>query len=346
MVNRVLVISPNSSFGGAATANLNIAHMIHIAGIEVVYNDEFITSTPSAPFEFSDFPVYANLKNKESLVQYIKENGFSYVLIGDGRIAIHYFFKLWKLKRKGIRIGIIFHSLNIGKSLRNKVSDWMVSVATLCANDLLYVSNYTQASWNKYLIPKITKSKGRVIYNAVKAPDLNISGYNEGKPNIVFVGRFSPEKRPSLFCEIAKIYHKKYNFIMWGNGPQFEELNEKYQEYVRFKGYGSDISSIYDGASLIVVPSVFENCPMCILESMARGIPSICTRVGGIPEIVSPGANGEFLAAGNFVNSFDTCAKKILGAYDSYQFNCIARSKSFLFENISKEWKNLIEGVK
>lgn len=346
MVKKVLIISPNSSFGGAATANLNIAHMIHMAGVEVVYNDEFLTSVPSLPFEYSDFPVYGNLKSKESLVQYIIKRKFSYVLIGDGRIAIHYFFKFWKLKKKGIRIGIIFHSLNIGKALRNKVSDWIVSVATLCANDLLYVSNYTQTSWNKYLIPKITKSKGKVVYNAVAPPDSITTGPIDGKPNIVFVGRFSQEKRPALFCKIAEKYNKIYNFIMWGDGPQFEELKKKYKSYITFKGYGCDIKEIYNGVSLIVVPSVFENCPMCILESMVRGIPSICTKVGGIPEIVASGFNGEFLDEGNFINSFEECTEKIFGAYDSYRLNCINRSNSFLFENVSKEWKKLIDGVK
>ena len=59
---KVLIISPNSSFGGAATANMNIAHMMNLAGIEVVYNDEFLKSSPQGSFEISDFPMFKEWK--------------------------------------------------------------------------------------------------------------------------------------------------------------------------------------------------------------------------------------------------------------------------------------------
>ena len=345
MVKKVLIISPNSSYGGAATANQNIAHMIHMSGIEVVYNDEFLKTDSLIPYELSNFSVYGNLKNKHSLVQYIMSCSFDYVLIGDNRVAIHYFFQLLKLKRNGIRIGIIFHSLNIGQTIHNKISDWLVSIATLCANDLLYVSKFTQDSWNTYLIPRITQKKGRIIYNAVKAIE-SIGNKLQTRPNVLFVGRFSPEKRPELFCRIAKAFSDRYNFIMWGNGPLYEDLCQKYKEYVKFMGYGSDIETIYLGASLIVVPSVFENCPMCILESMVRGIPCICTKVGGIPEIVKSEVNGEFLDISDAINSFNECSKRIFNNYDQYRSNCLKISQSYVFENISQKWKYLIENVK
>lgn len=341
---KILIVSPNSSFGGAATANMNIAHMMSMIGVEVVYNDEFLKTDPFVPFEISDFPIYGNLKQKNEFVNYIQTCNYDYVLIGDNRILIHYFFQLLKLKKSGKRIGVIFHSLNIGTNLRNKISDWLVSIATLCVNNLIYVSRYTQDSWTKYLVPRCTKQKGKVIYNAIKSVAINNRLYIE-KPNIIFVGRLSPEKRPHLFCEVAYNYHQQFNFILWGDGPLYDELSSRYRDYVLFMGYESNIDIIYRDASLIVVPSVFENCPMCLLESMIRGIPSICTPVGGIPEIVTSGVNGEFLDDNNFIKSFGICAETIFDNYDSYRTNCLASSQFYTFEAVSKEWKNLISKV-
>ena len=341
---KVLIISPNSSFGGAATANMNIAHMMNLAGLEVVYNDEFLKPTPQVSFEISDFPVYGNLKNKKALVDYIKAGNYDYVLVGDNRVLIHYFYQFLILKKSGKRIGVIFHSLNIGKNLRNRITDWLVSIATTCANDLLYVSKYTQDSWNNFLVIRSTKRKGKVIYNAVQSVELNI-GPIVSKPNIVFVGRLSPEKRPDLFCKIAEKYHQKYNFIIWGDGPLYHDLCNQYKAYVTFMGYGNDIDKIYHDVSLIVVPSVLENCPMCVLESMVRGIPCICTKVGGIPEIVISGVNGEFLDANDFIKSFELCAQKVFDDYDTYRTNCSKLSQSYTFEALSKEWTNLINKV-
>ena len=313
-----------------------------MAGVDVIYNDEFATTKPNEPFETSDYPIYGNRRNKEKLIKYIIGENIDYVLIGDNRVAIHYFFQLYKLKKRGIRVGVIFHSLNIGQTFRNRITDFLTSIATICANDLIYVSKYTQECWCKYLIPRISYKKGIVLYNAVQSVDSVNNIVKTEKPTIVYVGRLSPEKRPDVFCEIAKSFSFKYDFVMWGSGPLYDELYQKYNKYVCFKGYEKDIKKIYDKASLIVVPSVFENCPMCILESMIRGIPSISTKVGGIPEIVTSGVNGEFLEIEDYINSFEICAKRIVDNYKYYQSNCLKVSQKFTMEIQSSAWAILL----
>ncbi|MEE9167063.1 MAG: glycosyltransferase family 4 protein [Candidatus Neomarinimicrobiota bacterium] len=41
----------------------------------------------------------------------------------------------------------------------------------------------------------------------------------------------------------------------------------------------------YDRSHLFVVPSTFESCSMATMEAMARGLPVIAFRVGGLPEV-------------------------------------------------------------
>jgi glycosyltransferase involved in cell wall biosynthesis len=53
-----------------------------------------------------------------------------------------------------------------------------------------------------------------------------------------------------------------------------------------------EVRETLGGASLLVLPSLEDNCPMVILEAAAAGVPVLASRVGGIPEYVEDRVNG------------------------------------------------------
>ena len=52
------------------------------------------------------------------------------------------------------------------------------------------------------------------------------------------------------------------------------------------------LRDVFSRASLLVLPSLEDNCPMSVLEAMAAGVPVIASAVGGIPEFICHGQTG------------------------------------------------------
>jgi glycosyltransferase involved in cell wall biosynthesis len=51
-------------------------------------------------------------------------------------------------------------------------------------------------------------------------------------------------------------------------------------------------------AACFALASLQENAPLALSEAMAAGVPAAATRVGGVPEMVEPGASGWLVGAG------------------------------------------------
>jgi glycosyltransferase involved in cell wall biosynthesis len=69
------------------------------------------------------------------------------------------------------------------------------------------------------------------------------------------------------------------------------------------------LSLIYSAADLFVIPSLQDNMPNTVLESLACGTPVVGFGVGGIVDMVRPGVTGLLVRAGDVVALRDAIAR-------------------------------------
>lgn len=117
------------------------------------------------------------------------------------------------------------------------------------------------------------------------------------KPFILYVGRISPEKGVDILLEACRQIEYRCVIITpqvidLPNVPDNVEFHEALQR--------EDVLSLMRQCTCLVVPSTcYEGFPMVIAEAFSTSTPVICSKLGGLPEIVKEGKTGLHFTAGN-----------------------------------------------
>lgn len=87
-----------------------------------------------------------------------------------------------------------------------------------------------------------------------------------------------------------------------GDGPDLAAARAKavaadLVDQIHFLGYvrGPAKARALREAQIYLLPSAREGCPVAMLEAMACGLPVVATAVGGIPEVMADGTNGQLI---------------------------------------------------
>ncbi len=90
------------------------------------------------------------------------------------------------------------------------------------------------------------------------------------------------------------------NLIVAGRGnprPYTARLPHGTEKHVRFLGPVSDMAACYAAADVFVAPTLYDPFSNACLEALAAGLPVLTTPDNGFAEIITPGCNGEIIAA-------------------------------------------------
>jgi glycosyltransferase involved in cell wall biosynthesis len=130
---------------------------------------------------------------------------------------------------------------------------------------------------------------------------------------ILYFGRLSREKGLMTLVQAMRRLPGS-TLIIAGDGPERGALEAacggEGPANVRFLGHRTpeEVRRLVGGSRFTVLPSIwYENCPLSVLESMARGRPVVGARIGGIPDLIEDGRDGLLFAPGDA----DDLAEKI-----------------------------------
>ncbi len=160
--------------------------------------------------------------------------------------------------------------------------------------------------WTSFLGERIVVSK--MIKRRVPFPSAHIPSFintSKAPPSgtlprrVGFVGRLSEEKRPDLFCTLARRSPPGVEWHMYGNGPMGARLELEYGDTVRFHGTVTDLEPAWSTLGLLVMPSRFEGLPLAALEALTAGIPVLASRVGDLSSVVVDGQTGWLFESGD-----------------------------------------------
>jgi N-acetyl-alpha-D-glucosaminyl L-malate synthase BshA len=123
---------------------------------------------------------------------------------------------------------------------------------------------------------------------------------------LVHLSNFRPVKRVldvvSVFARIAKGLPAR--LMMIGDGPdrsaaEFLAKRMGIGDRVEFVGKQENVHELLPLADLMLMPSEMESFGLAALEAMACNVPSIATKVGGVPELIENDENGLLFDVGD-----------------------------------------------
>ena len=149
---------------------------------------------------------------------------------------------------------------------------------------------------------KVLSSKLVAVHNFLTAePKDNVAEASaEGKENyVLYFGRFSKEKGIETLLEVCKQL-PEVSFVFAGSGPLEDKVNQI--DNIKNVGFqtGDALSKLIQKAQFSIYPSEwYENCPFSVMESIMYGTPVIGANIGGIPELIREGVDGELFKSGS-----------------------------------------------
>jgi N-acetyl-alpha-D-glucosaminyl L-malate synthase BshA len=123
---------------------------------------------------------------------------------------------------------------------------------------------------------------------------------------LMHLSNFRPVKRVldtiKIFSQVAREVPSQ--LVLVGDGPdrsaaEWLAHDLGIQARVHFLGKQDRVNELIPLADIFLMPSQLESFGLAALEAMACKVPTIATRVGGVPELIDDGETGLLYAVGN-----------------------------------------------
>ena len=191
------------------------------------------------------------------------------------------------------------------------------------------------------------------------------SGSTNGKLNIFFLGRMNRRKGfdvlASAWSRIATEIPNAHlvvagedlpcehgdSFFQWA----IRDMPSKARKKLQYHGIVSSEfrDTLYKEAYICVMPSRYESFGLVLLEAMQYRLPTVSTKVGGIPEVIQDGKTGVLVPPGDPIALSEAIVKLL---QDPILYNKISRSTEkelknrFTIERVAEQTDEFYRSLK
>jgi glycosyltransferase involved in cell wall biosynthesis len=179
---------------------------------------------------------------------------------------------------------------------------------------------------NKFIEAGLPENKIVVKPNFTHDSFLKNSVTTKRRCEALFVGRISPEKGVDTLLNAWRKLDIPLKIVGPGKINNSVEVGSNIQVLGELDKKSVEIEM--ENSSFLVMPSEwYEGFPMVIVEAFSRGLPIICSRLGGMSEIVSDGATGLHFEAGNVLDLISKVRWMAGHRKECYQMGVNARNE-------------------
>ncbi|MGY3714094.1 N-acetyl-alpha-D-glucosaminyl L-malate synthase BshA [Sutcliffiella cohnii] len=142
---------------------------------------------------------------------------------------------------------------------------------------------------------------------------------------VIHVSNFRKVKRVTDVIKSFELIHKEIpsKLLLVGDGPEISVVCDLVREknlegQVLLLGKQENVAELYSISDLMLLLSEKESFGLVLLEAMACGVPTVGTKIGGIPEVIDNGVTGYICELGD-IHDIANKAITILTDPDTYK---------------------------
>ena len=160
------------------------------------------------------------------------------------------------------------------------------------------ITGYTQRA-----VPDLAR-RTWVLPNAVDGSFFDVQPAPATEPVLLVVGQIMHRKNVNAFIRALDplAARRKFSVVFLGSFAKDDPYTQEFHQllaarpWCRFGGFASrgQLKQHLRDATMLVLPTLEDNCPMCVLEAMAASVPVIASRVGGVPDLIEDKVTGLF----------------------------------------------------
>tara|TARA_B110000259_G_scaffold74613_1_gene87797 strand:+ start:7193 stop:8296 length:1104 start_codon:yes stop_codon:yes gene_type:complete len=358
---KICIVTSSLGKGGAEKSSAvlsvllnSLGYEVHIVSVLDVIDYAYKgTLLNLGALKKEDDSIFGKVKRFYVFFNYLKTQKFNFIIDSRSRPTVLKQFLINKLLYVNQKVIFIVHSF----FLNNYIPENKFIAHYLYKKSFKFVT-VSKAIKSK-LVSKYHLNNVHVIHNAVnKSEGSSIADLSVPTDNyILFFGRIEDSvKNLTLLIESYKrsiLKDKNIKLVILGEGGDKVKLEQKVQvmgltEYILFFQYTKNPYPIVSKAMFTVLTSKYEGFPTMLVESLSQGTPVISVNCqSGPSEIITEAQNG-LLVANNNPDLMAEAMNRFVTDNELYAFcknNAKMSVEKFNIENISNDWKQLIESV-